>query len=47
MLSQKKLQALAELFIEKGRKVGIDDYEIKLDREKLMKVIRKKLNLTK
>ena len=37
----------SEAHIEKGRKVGIDDYEIKLDREKLMKVIRKKLNLTK
>ena len=37
----------SEAHIEKGRKVGIDEYEIKLDREKLMKVIRKKLNLTK
>ncbi len=35
----------SEAHIEKGRKVGIDEYEIKLDREKLMKVIRKKLNL--
>ncbi|MBU1345152.1 MAG: response regulator, partial [Proteobacteria bacterium] len=37
----------SEAHIEKGRKVGIDEYEIKLDREKLMKVIRKKLNLIK
>jgi len=35
----------SEAHIEKGRKVGIDEYEIKLDREKLMKVIREKLNL--
>lgn len=35
----------SEAHIEKGRKVGIDEYEIKLDREKLMKVIRTKLNL--
>ncbi len=33
--------------IEKGKKAGIDEYEIKLDREKLMKVIRKYLNLSK
>ncbi|NOX34898.1 MAG: response regulator [Deltaproteobacteria bacterium] len=37
----------SEAHIEKGRKVGIDEYEIKLDREKLMKIIRKKLNLSK
>ncbi len=37
----------SEAHIEKGRKVGIDEYEIKLDREKLMKMIRQKLNLTK
>ena len=37
----------SEAHIERGRKVGIDEYEIKLDREKLMKVIRKKLNLTR
>jgi len=37
----------SEAHIEKGRKVGIDEYEIKLDREKLMKVIRQKLNLNK
>jgi len=36
----------SEAHIEKGRKVGIDEYEIKLDREKLMKVIRQKLNLS-
>ncbi len=35
----------SEAHIEKGRKVGIDEYEIKLDREKLMKIIRKKLSL--
>ncbi len=35
----------SEAHIEKGRKVGIDEYEIKLDREKLMKIIRQKLNL--
>jgi len=35
----------SEAHIEKGRKVGIDDYEIKLDREKLMKLIRRKLSL--
>jgi two-component system, chemotaxis family, sensor kinase CheA len=29
---------------EKGRKVGIDEYEIKLDKEKLMKVIQKRLS---
>ncbi len=37
----------SEAHIEKGKKVGIDEYEIKLDRERLMKVIRKYLNLTK
>lgn len=35
----------SEAHIEKGRAVGIDEYEIKLDREKLMKIIRKKLRL--
>ncbi|MFH2090990.1 MAG: chemotaxis protein CheW [Pseudomonadota bacterium] len=35
----------SEAHIEKGRRVGIDEYEIKLDREKLMKVVRQKLNL--
>lgn len=35
----------SEAHIEKGKKVGIDEYEIKLDRERLMKVIRKRLNL--
>ncbi len=35
----------SEAHIEKGRAVGIDEYEIKLDREKLMMIIRKKLNL--
>jgi two-component system chemotaxis sensor kinase CheA len=35
----------SEAHIEKGRKVGIDEYEIKLDREKLMKLIRQRLNL--
>ncbi|MDM8537964.1 chemotaxis protein CheW, partial [Desulfobacterales bacterium HSG17] len=37
----------SEAHIEKGKKVGIDEYEIKLDRERLMKVIRKYLHLTK
>lgn len=37
----------SEAHIEKGKKVGIDEYEIKLDREKLMKIIRQKLNLSK
>ncbi|RLB90002.1 MAG: hybrid sensor histidine kinase/response regulator, partial [Deltaproteobacteria bacterium] len=32
--------------IEKGKTVGIDDYQIKLDREKLMKTVRKHLNLS-
>ncbi len=35
----------SEAHIEKGKSVGIDEYEIKLDREKLMAVIRKYLNL--
>ena len=35
----------SEAHIEKGRSVGIDEYELKLDREKLMKVVRKRLNL--
>jgi two-component system chemotaxis sensor kinase CheA len=37
----------SDAHIEKGKKVGIDEYEIKLDREKLMRLIRKRLNLTK
>ena len=32
--------------IDKGEKSGIDEYKIKFDREKLMKVIRKHLNLS-
>jgi two-component system, chemotaxis family, sensor kinase CheA len=36
----------SEAHIEKGKTVGIDDYQIKLDREKLMKIIRKHLNLS-
>lgn len=36
----------SESHIEKGKKVGIDAYEIKLDREKLMNVIRQYLNLS-
>lgn len=36
----------SDAHIEKGKSVGIDEYEIKLDREKLMSVIRKYLNLT-
>jgi len=35
----------SEAHIEKGKAVGIDEYEIKLDREKLMAVIRQYLNL--
>jgi len=35
----------SESHIQKGRQVGIDEYEIKLDREKLMKLIKKYLNL--
>ncbi len=36
----------SEAHINKGKTVGIDAYEIKLDREKLMKIIRKNLNLS-
>ena len=36
----------SEAHIEKGRKAGIDEYEIKLDREKLMKIIRQRLSLS-
>ncbi len=35
----------SEAHIKKGKKVGIDEYELKLDRERLMKIIWKKLNL--
>ena len=35
----------SDAHIEKGKKVGIDTYEIKLDRENLMKVIRNYLTL--
>jgi two-component system chemotaxis sensor kinase CheA len=38
---------VSEANIEKGKKVGIDDYEIKLDREKLMKIIKKYLKFTR
>jgi two-component system chemotaxis sensor kinase CheA len=45
-LSVIALTSLAsEAHIEKGKKVGIDDYQIKLDRENLMRVIRNYLNL--
>ncbi len=37
----------SDAHIEKGKSVGIDDYEIKLDREKLMTVIRQHLNLSR
>ncbi len=37
----------SEAHIEKGKRVGIDEYEIKLDREKLMKVVRQRLSLSK
>ena len=35
----------SDAHIEKGKSVGIDEYEIKLDREKLMKIIRQYLSL--
>ena len=35
----------SDAHIAKGKEVGIDSYEIKLDRENLMKVIRQHLNL--
>ncbi|MCP4023924.1 MAG: response regulator [Desulfobacteraceae bacterium] len=35
----------SEAHIEQGKTVGIDEYEIKLDREKLMKIVRQHLNL--
>jgi len=35
----------SEAHIEKGKSAGIDEYEIKLDREKLMAVIRQYMNL--
>jgi two-component system, chemotaxis family, sensor kinase CheA len=35
----------SESHIQKGRAVGIDEYEIKLDRAKLMKLIKRYLNL--
>ncbi|WP_462269353.1 hybrid sensor histidine kinase/response regulator [Desulfobacter sp.] len=35
----------SDAHIEKGKSVGIDEYEIKLDREKLMAVIRQHMNL--
>ncbi|WP_321494145.1 chemotaxis protein CheW [uncultured Desulfobacter sp.] len=45
-LSVIALTSLAsEAHIEKGKSVGIDEYEIKLDREKLMAVIRQYMNL--
>jgi len=45
-LSVIALTSLAsETHIEKGRSVGIDEYEIKLDRERLMAVIRQYMNL--
>jgi two-component system chemotaxis sensor kinase CheA len=36
----------SEAHIEKGKTVGIDEYQIKLDREKLMKTVRANLNLS-
>ena len=45
-LSVIALTSLAsDAHIEKGKAAGIDEYEIKLDREKLMKIIRQYLNL--
>lgn len=35
----------SDAHIKKGHEVGIDEYEIKLDRENLMKIVRKRLNL--
>ncbi|MBF0204064.1 MAG: chemotaxis protein CheW, partial [Desulfamplus sp.] len=48
-LSHFKVIALTSLasdaHVKKGRQVGIDEYELKLDRENLMKIVRKYLNL--
>ena len=45
-LSVIALTSLAsEAHVEKGKKAGIDEYEIKLDREKLMKIIKQYLHL--
>ncbi|MGM0643604.1 MAG: chemotaxis protein CheW [Thermodesulfobacteriota bacterium] len=45
-LSVIALTSLAsEAHIEKGKKAGIDEYEIKLDREKLMQIIKQYLHL--
>ena len=45
-LSVIALTSLAsEAHIEKGKSVGIDEYEIKLDRERLMAVVRQYMNL--
>jgi len=48
-LSHFKVIALTSLasdaHVKKGREVGIDEYEIKLDRENLMKLIRRYLSL--
>ncbi|MBF0228569.1 MAG: chemotaxis protein CheW [Desulfamplus sp.] len=48
-LSHFKVIALTSLasdaHVKKGKEVGIDEYEIKLDRENLMKLIRRYLNL--
>lgn len=35
----------SDAHVKKGKEVGIDEYEIKLDRENLMKLIRKYVNL--
>ncbi|WP_022664622.1 hybrid sensor histidine kinase/response regulator [Desulfospira joergensenii] len=37
----------SDAHVEKGKTAGIDEYEIKLDREKLMAIIRKYLNLSR
>ncbi|MBF0572962.1 MAG: chemotaxis protein CheW, partial [Desulfamplus sp.] len=49
VLSHFKVIALTSLasdaHVKRGKEVGIDEYEIKLDRENLMKLIRRYLNL--
>ncbi len=45
-LSVIALTSLAsDAHVQKGREVGIDEYEIKLDREKLMKIVKQHLHL--
>ncbi len=35
-----------QVSMEKGKEAGVDDYEIKLDRQRLVRVIRKRLNIS-